>query len=90
MKHLFDLHFDNRFLRDLPADSNPENYPRQVFQSIYSRVKPKVFSNPELIAAASDVAQLLDMPSFAFQQKEIARIFCGSNLLSGMEPHATC
>jgi serine/tyrosine/threonine adenylyltransferase len=68
MKTLPQLHFDNRFLRDLPADSNSENYPRQVFQSLYSRVKPKVFANPELIAAAEDVAALLDLSPAEFFQ----------------------
>jgi serine/tyrosine/threonine adenylyltransferase len=90
MKTLSQLHFDNRFLRDLPADSNSENYPRQVFQSLYSRVKPKVFSNPELIAAAEDVAALLDLSPAEFQRTEFAQIFSGSQLLPAMDAHATC
>lgn len=90
MNGLFALRFDNRFLRDLPEDSNSENYPRQVFQSISSRVKPKVFANPELIAATEDVAALLDLSPAEFQAPEFSRIFSGSHLLPGMEPHATC
>lgn len=90
MKTLLQLNFDNRFVRDLPADPVEENYPRQVFQSLYSRVKPKVFTNPQLIAAAEDVAALLDLSSSAFQTAEFAKIFSGSQLLPDMESHATC
>jgi serine/tyrosine/threonine adenylyltransferase len=90
LKKLEELHFDNRFLRDLPADPVEQNYPRQVFQSLYSRVKPKVFANPELIAAAEDVAALLDLSSAEFQRPEFAQIFSGSQLLSAMDAHATC
>jgi serine/tyrosine/threonine adenylyltransferase len=90
LNKLSELHFDNRFLRDLPADPNPENYPRQVFQALYSHVNPKVFANPELIAASEDVAALLDLSSSVVQSKEFANIFSGSQLLPGMEPHSTC
>lgn len=90
MKKLSNLYFDNRFVRDLPADSVEQNYPRQVFQSLYSRVKPKVFANPELIAATEDVAALLDLSPAEFQNPEFAKVFSGSQLLSGMDAHATC
>ncbi len=90
MKELDELHFDNRFLRDLPADPVEQNYPRQVFQSLYSRVKPKMFANPELIAAADDVAELLDLSPAEFQQPEFAKVFSGSQLLPGMDTYATC
>lgn len=90
MNTLSELQFDNRFLRDLPGDPNSENYPRQVFQALYSRVNPKVFANPELIAASEDVAALLNLSPSVFQQQEFAKFFCGSQLLPGMEPHATC
>ena len=90
MKKLENLHFDNRFVRDFPADPVEQNYPRQVFQSLYSRVKPKVFANPELIAAAQDVAALLDLSSAEFKRPEFAQIFSGSQVLSGMDAQATC
>ena len=90
MKKLEELQFDNRFVRDLPADPVEQNYPRQVFQSLYSRVKPKVFANPELIAAAEDVTALLDLSSVEFQRPEFAQIFSGSQLLPGMDTQATC
>lgn len=90
MKSLFDLQFDNRFIQDLPADPVEQNYPRQVFQSLYSYVKPKVFLRPELIAAANDVAALFDLPAGASQEKLFADVFCGNKLMTGMQPYATC
>jgi len=90
MNNLLDLEFDNRYLRDFSADPIDSNYPRQVFQSFYSFVKPKQFLHPELIFAAEDVAALLDLSPSAFQFKDFAQVFSGSQLLPGMEPYATC
>lgn len=90
MKSLLDLQFDNRFVNDLPADPVEHNYPRQVFNSLYSFVRPKIFAHPELVAAAADVAALLGLRPRVFQQKEFANVFCGNELLDGMQPYATC
>jgi uncharacterized protein YdiU (UPF0061 family) len=90
MKSLSDLHFDNRFIRDLPADPIEHNYPRQVFNSLYSFVKPKKFSRPELVAAAADVAALFDLSPDVFQEQIFADLFCGNQLFEGTQPYASC
>ena len=48
------LHFDNRLVRELPADPETENYRRQVAGAVYSRVNPTPVKNPQLI---NDLAQ---------------------------------
>lgn len=85
---LRELVFDNRLVRELPADSETENYRRQVFDAVYSRVMPTPVSNPQLIAAAREVADLLDFPPVSFMDTQFARVFSGNELLPGMEPHA--
>ena len=85
---LSQLQFDNRLVRELPADPEAENYRRQVTGAIYSRVNPTPVKNPQLVVGAQEVAALLDLPEAIFQQTEFAQIFGGNQLLAGMEPHA--
>jgi uncharacterized protein YdiU (UPF0061 family) len=84
------LQFDNRLVRELPADPVAENYRRQVADAIYSWVNPTPVKNPKLVAGAKEVAALLDLPESVFTQPEFAQIFGGNQLLAGMEPHACC
>jgi uncharacterized protein YdiU (UPF0061 family) len=84
------LQFDNRLVRELPADPAADNYRRQVTGAIYSRVNPTPVKNPQLVAGAQEVAALLDLPDTIFQQPEFAQVFGGNQLLAGMEPHACC
>ena len=87
---LSQLQFDNRLVRELPADPEAENYRRQVTGAIYSRVNPTPVKNPQLVVGAQEVAALLDLPEAIFQQTEFAQVFGGNQLLAGMEPHACC
>lgn len=84
------LQFDNRLVRELPADSETENFRRQVSGAIYSRVNPTAVKNPQLVAGAKEVAALLDLPEAIFLQAEFTQVFGGNQLLDGMEPHSCC
>lgn len=87
---LSQLQFDNRLVRELPADPEAENYRRQVTGAIYSRVNPTPVKNPQLVAGAKEVAALIDLPESIFAQPEFAQVFGGNQLLAGMAPHACC
>lgn len=87
-KSLHELVFDNRLVRELPADAERENFRRQVAGAAYSRVAPTPVKNPQLIAAVSEVAELLDLSPMVFATPEFAQVFGGNKLLDGMEPHA--
>ena len=82
--------FDNRFMRELPADPIAENRRRQVAGACYSRVQPKYFTDPKLVAYAYEVASLLDLPKEFCASEEFVQTFVGNSLLPGMEPYATC
>ena len=56
------LRFDNRLVRELPADPVSENSRRQVLGACYSRVNPQHVRQPQLVAYAQEVAALLDLP----------------------------
>jgi len=57
------LNFDNRFIRDLPADPIKENSRRQVHKACYSFVEPTKVSAPSLLSFSNDAANLLDLDS---------------------------
>jgi uncharacterized protein YdiU (UPF0061 family) len=82
------LRFDNRFVRELPAD--PETGPRvrQVRKALYSRVEPTPVAEPKLIAHSPDVAQILGIDEQDIASPDFARVFGGNTLIEGMEPYA--
>ncbi|MEE3371764.1 MAG: YdiU family protein [Planctomycetota bacterium] len=84
------LHFDNRFTRELPADSETGNFPRQVHGSCFSRVTPARIAEPKLIGFSREVAELLDLTGDPFVDNHFAEIFSGHRQLPAMEPYATC
>ena len=84
------LKFDNRFLRELPADPIDSNYCRQVEHACYSRVKPTPVISPQMIAFSSDVANMIDIDPLECVTDSFTQIFSGNRLLSGMDPYAMC
>jgi uncharacterized protein YdiU (UPF0061 family) len=82
------LRFDNRFVRELPADPEPENFRRQVVGATFSRVMPTRVARPQLVAYSHEVAQLLDLSPAAIDESFV-EVFAGNRLLDGMDPYAT-
>ncbi|MDD2760392.1 MAG: YdiU family protein [Methylomonas sp.] len=89
--NIFDaLNFDNRFVRELPADPEPDNYRRQVYQACYSRVQPKTAKAPRLVAYSSEMAEIIGLSEETCRTDEFCQVFAGNRLAPGMEPYATC
>ena len=84
------LRFDNRFVRELPADPEPSPHVRQVHGACYSRVMPTPVAAPRLVAWSPEVAALLDMDEADIGSDEFARVFAGNALMPGMAPYAAC
>jgi len=87
---LDDLVFDNRFVRELPADPETANTRRQVFGACYSRVLPTPVAKPQLVAYSREVAGALGVSEEVCQSDEFTQVFAGNRLLPGMEPYASC
>ena len=87
---LAELSFDNRFVRELPADPIVENYRRQVAGACYSFVKPTHVSSPKLICASPEVADLIALNQSELNTELFTQIFSGNQLLPAMQPHACC
>jgi serine/tyrosine/threonine adenylyltransferase len=84
------LRFDNRFTRELPADPETTNRPRQVIGACYSRVKPTSVAAPQLVAYSREVANLLDLSDETCASSHFTKVFAGNRLLKTMDPFAMC
>ena len=89
LSSLQELHFDNRYTRDLPADPISENYTRQVADICYSPVEPLKTPNPSLVSYSQDAADLLNLSSQTCEANEFLQTFSGNQLLDDMNPYAT-
>jgi uncharacterized protein YdiU (UPF0061 family) len=87
---LDDLVFDNRFICELPGDSETVNSRRQVFAACYSRVLPTKVAAPQIVAYSREVAELLDLDAAVCESADFTQVFVGNRLLPGMDPYATC
>jgi uncharacterized protein YdiU (UPF0061 family) len=83
------LRFDNRFVRELPADSNASNQRRQVLHACYSRVAPTPVAGPKVLAHSREVAELVGIES-GWDGPELAQVFSGNRVLAQMQPYAAC
>ena len=84
------LHFDNRFVRELPADPLTENQRRQVMKSCYSYIEPTQVKHPQLLAYSKEVAQLIDLDEQDCFSSLFTQVFSGNKVLNGMQPYAQC
>ena len=84
------LQFDNRFVRELPADPDTGRQVRQVNGACYSRVEPTSVRAPKLLAWSAEVADLLGFDESDILDPRFAEVFGGNALLPGMEPYAAC
>ncbi len=87
---LDNLPFDNRFARALPSDPEPDNFRREVVGASFSRVSPKQFKAPHLIAYAAEVADILGIEEEECHSTRFATVFSGNEPLQGMDRYATC
>ena len=87
---LDDLIFDNRFIRELPADPETANNRRQVYGACYSRVLPTQVAAPQIVAYSREVAELLDLDVTLCASTDFTQVFSGNRLLSGMDSYAIC
>jgi uncharacterized protein YdiU (UPF0061 family) len=90
ISNLDELNFDNRFIRELPADEETLNNRRQVIGACYSRVSPTPVANPQRVAYSREVAELLDLTTDACEADDFTQAFTGNSLVAGMDPYATC
>ncbi len=90
LKKLAELHFDNRFTQDLPADLETDNIRRQVLGACFSRVLPRKVSAPSLVSYAEDVAAELELSKEYCESQQFVDVFSGNKVIAEMDPYAMC
>ena len=85
---MFDLRFDNAFVRELPGDPEQGARLRQVDGALYSRVDPTPVAAPRLLAHSAEMAVTLGFSAADVAAPEFAELFGGNALLDGMQPYA--
>ncbi|MFK5950022.1 MAG: YdiU family protein [Methylococcales bacterium] len=84
------LVFDNQFVQQLPADSDPANYRRQVLKACYSHVFPANVVAPTVVAYSKEIAEELGITEDDCKSEQFAKVFVGNEILAGMQPYAMC
>ena len=87
---LDDLKFDHSFISQLPADSETENYCRQVTGACYSLVDPIQVKRPQLVAYSPEVAEVLNLSEKVCRSADFVQVFSGNRILPAMKPYASC
>ncbi|MFH6996355.1 YdiU family protein [Flavobacterium sp. FlaQc-57] len=84
------LKINNRFTAELPADPSEINEVRQVKNALFSYVNPTKPSNPKLIHASKEVAELVGISADEIQSESFLNTFSGKEILPGTHPYAMC
>ena len=83
------LRFDNRFIRELPGESEADNSPRQVLGALWSPVEPTPVSDPRLLAHSAEMARLLGLDEAILTSPAWVSTLAGNAFLPGMRAYAT-
>lgn len=84
------LNIKDTFNKELPADPNRENSRRQVFEAAFSYATPRVPSEPKLVHASKEVAEMIGLNSNDTSTQEFLDIFSGAKVLENTDPYAMC
>lgn len=84
------LKINNKFTAELPADPNEINEIRQVSNALFSYVDPTKPSNPKLIHASQEVAELVGITAGEIQSESFLNVFSGKEILPETRPYAMC
>jgi serine/tyrosine/threonine adenylyltransferase len=84
------LNFDNRFIRELPGDPITTNETRQITHASWSSVAPTRVAEPAMLAYSREMAATLGLDDATMQSQAMVNALSGNELLTGMQPYATC
>ena len=87
---IMQLNIADTFNKELPADPNRTNSRRQVFDSCFSYVKPRVPSNPRVVHVSDEMIKAIGLDHDDKMSPEFLRIFSGATVLDGTDPYAMC
>ncbi|HFB99601.1 MAG TPA: YdiU family protein [Phaeodactylibacter sp.] len=84
------LKINDTFNKELPADTNQTNSPRQVFEAAFSYATPRQPTAPKLVHASIETAEMIGLTPEDIQSEEFLNIFSGNKILDKTTPYAMC
>jgi uncharacterized protein YdiU (UPF0061 family) len=82
------LQLENNFSKNLPADLIETNETRQVVNACFSYVNPRIPSNPKLIHASKETAELLEISKVDTESDLFLNYFSGKELIPDSRPYS--
>ncbi len=84
------LNLEDRFTKELPADSVLENSRRQVREACFSYVNPKKPKKPEMLHVSPDMLSALGLSLEDAKSEAFLNVFTGNTILPYTKPYAMC
>lgn len=84
------LHINETYSKELPADKMIENSRRQVYDACFSYVSPKKTRNPEVLHVSEEMLLELGIDIEEAKTEYFKEIVTGNRLLKGTHPYAMC
>lgn len=84
------LNIKDIFNKELPADLDQENTPRQVSGACFSYVTPKETAKPELIHFSSEMLNELGLTEADGTSDTFLKVFSGNEVITNTKPYAMC
>jgi serine/tyrosine/threonine adenylyltransferase len=84
------FNIQNRFLEALPADPNPTNEVRKVFEAVYSKVIPTPPSRPKVVHVSLEMANKIGIAESETKAAPFLQLFSGKTVYSDTQPYAMC
>ena len=84
------FNIQDKFNKELPADPKRSNTRRQVFESCFSYVTPRIPIKPEVIHISKEMANSLGMEDIHLQSEDFLDVFSGRKVMENTSPYAMC
>jgi len=85
-----DIHIENTFNKELPADPITQNMPRQVEKACFSYVTPRIPSAPSLLQVSKEMANTLGFSKKDLQSEKFIGMVTGKKVMDNTFPYAMC
>lgn len=85
-----DIHIENTFNKELPADPITQNTRRQVEKSCFSYVTPRIPSAPSLLQVSKEMATALGFSEEDLQSEDFLGMVTGKKVMDNTSPYAMC
>ncbi|OOV18086.1 hypothetical protein BXU11_17340 [Flavobacterium sp. LM5] len=84
------LNLNKLFTKELPADTDTNNVPRQVYNACFSYVSPKIPSNPSIIHVVHQMAEEIGLNKNDIEDEDFVAFFSGAKIYPNTQPFALC